>query len=158
VGIMDGPVDAIVSISERREERRRVQEARISGAWGRRSWDFMCAKRAGRGSVVPEREAKTEEMSPSFRGPEFFKGWDWGWDWAAVARVRESWSLWVALRGVTPRLVRNAESMLERFEWRCAVRKLIGREGEWRHTYTIRQRSMMKCAEESFAAIVVVWS
>lgn len=81
MGIIAEPVEAICSISERREERRRVQDATISEACGRRSCDFMFAKRGGRGSVMTEREAKTEEMSPSFLGPEFFKGCDCGCDW-----------------------------------------------------------------------------
>jgi hypothetical protein len=40
----------------------------ISGSWPWMREDFMSAKREGRGTASPpEREAKTEEMSPSAR-------------------------------------------------------------------------------------------
>ena len=102
-GIMSEPVVAISLISERREERRRDQEATMAGAWGSRRDCFMDAKRAGKGvASVPEREAKTEEISPSFRGPRPREA-----DvCVAVAMVREN------LRGFTPRWVRRVESIM----------------------------------------------
>ena len=75
------------SISVRREERRRVHEAEIASWWGARRWVLMSAKREGRGvASPPPREAKTEDISPSFRGPRS-RGVRWAG--AAVARVRD---------------------------------------------------------------------
>lgn len=104
-GMMSEPMVEICSISERRAERRRVQEAAMAGGWGRRRDCFIEAKRAGSGvPSVPEREAKTEEMSPSFRGP---RTRSCVWVCVAVMMVRER------LRGVTPRWVRRVESIVE---------------------------------------------
>lgn len=106
LGMMDEPVVAMVFISVRREERRRDQEARMAGVWGRRRDVLMDAKRAGSGvGSAPESDAKTEEMSPSFRGPRSLGVEDAAC--VAVARVRES------LRDVTPRFERNVESIVD---------------------------------------------
>ncbi len=56
------------STSVRRVERRRDQEAWIWGSWELMRAVLMAAKRGGRGvASAPEREAKTEDISPSFR-------------------------------------------------------------------------------------------
>jgi hypothetical protein len=66
VGIMAEPVLEMWFISERREERRRHQEEMRADSWGWIREDFRVAKRGGRGVAWGfEREAKTEEMSPS---------------------------------------------------------------------------------------------
>lgn len=101
---MSEPAVAISLISERREERRRDQEATMAGAWGRRRDCFMDAKRAGKGvASVPERDAKTEDISPSFRGPRS-RGAD-VCVCVAVVMVREN------LRGFTPRWEPRARRM-----------------------------------------------
>jgi hypothetical protein len=90
----------------------------------------MDANRAGSGvASVPEREAKTEEMSPSFRGPR-----PRGVDvcvCVAVAMVREN------LRGLTPRLARRVESIMENLmRWSADVeRQEKSGEGKRIETY-----------------------
>lgn len=66
-GMIAEPCVEICSISDRRVERSRCHEAVISFS---RPWTrdvLMSAKRSGRGvRAAPKREAKTDEMSPSF--------------------------------------------------------------------------------------------
>jgi len=86
----------------RREDRRRDQDAVISGSWPWIREDFMSAKREGNGTAsLPEREAKTEEISPSARGAREI------WVCAAVARVR-----WRRGRLVLRSRWRSVESIL----------------------------------------------
>ena len=69
LGMIEEPAVEMSSISERREARRRDQEAMSAASWPWIREDLSSAKRVGRGTASPpEREAKTEEMSPSFFG------------------------------------------------------------------------------------------
>lgn len=101
-GIMSDPADDMWSISVRREERRRDQDAVISGSWRWMREDLMSANRVGNGTAsLPEREAKTEEISPSARRAREI------WGCVAVARVR--WRMGrLVLRGIW----RSVESIL----------------------------------------------
>lgn len=120
VGMISEPIEAIVSTSERRVERRRDQEAWISGSWLRINDVLMSANREGRGfGSAPERDAKTDEISPSFRDRSRV------WGCAAVARER-------ARRGMmTPRgrvMVRKVESILVYCEMRTGQLKALDRK------------------------------
>lgn len=86
-GMMGEPTLWMCSTSERRVERRRDQDAVIAGSLCAIRCCLMNAKREGRGVASSgEREAKTEEISPSFRGPRS-RG---VCVWAAVASVRST--------------------------------------------------------------------
>jgi hypothetical protein len=70
VGMMAEPVVEMCWISERREARSCDQEEMRADSWIWIREDFRVAKRGGRGMASEvDREAKTEEMSPSFLGP-----------------------------------------------------------------------------------------
>ena len=65
---MSEPTPVICSISARREERSRLQEAAMAASLPAIRAVLMAANRSGRGAAAaPEREANTEEISPSFR-------------------------------------------------------------------------------------------
>ena len=67
---MEEPVVEIFSTSERRVESRRAKEEDIADALEAMRCCFTSAKREGSGVASPPlRDAKTEEISPSFRGP-----------------------------------------------------------------------------------------
>lgn len=79
------PAVEIAVISERRAESRRVHESVTAASLLRIREVLMSAKRAGRGvGSAPERDAKTEEMSPSLRA----RSRSWGAIPVAVARFR----------------------------------------------------------------------
>ena len=66
VGMMELLAEAMTGISVLRALRRRLQLARRAGSWLAIKEALREAKRGGRGSAgAPERETKTEEMSPS---------------------------------------------------------------------------------------------
>lgn len=61
------PAEAMKSISERRFVRRRDQEASMAGSLFRIREVLMSANREGSGvASAPERDANTEDISPSF--------------------------------------------------------------------------------------------
>lgn len=67
---MEEPTVDMCSISERRVERRRVKEEESAVRLEVMRCCLISAKRAGRGAASPPpRDAKTDDMSPSFRGP-----------------------------------------------------------------------------------------
>jgi hypothetical protein len=97
---MSDPTDEILSISLRSAFRRRDQEAWIADSLPRMRLLFMSANLWGRGvASEPLREAKTEEISPSFLGPL-----SRGCGEVAVARVRPRDRL-APHRGITRRSV-----------------------------------------------------